>query len=178
MQLLSFPNPVNEKAARTVAFFVMALAATALATSAYWLLAVLAYGFWARTLTGPTLSPLGRIASSLIAPRLGAETPVAGPPKRFAQSIGALLTSAAAVAALGFGADTVADVLLAVLIFAAGLESIFGLCIGCRLFALLMRAGLVPADVCAECVDIRSRSGTQPAHGTATPSRGSDAVAG
>jgi Domain of unknown function (DUF4395) len=162
-KLLTFPNPVNEKAARTVAFVVMALAALALATSSYWLLAVLAYGFWARTLSGPTLSPLGRVASSLIAPRLGAETPVAGPPKRFAQSIGAALSTAAAVAALGFGADALADVLLAVLLLAAGLESIFGLCIGCRLFALLMRVGLVPAEVCAECADIGSRAETSAA---------------
>jgi hypothetical protein len=169
LRLLTFPNPVNEKAARTVAFVVMALAALTLATSSYWLLAVLAYGFWARVLSGPTLSPLGRIASSVIAPRLGAEKPVAGPPKRFAQSIGALLTSAGAIAALGFGADAVADGLLVVLILAAGLESIFGLCIGCRLFALLMRAGLVPAAVCAECADIRGRSRTPAArqHGGA-----------
>jgi hypothetical protein len=161
-KLLTFPNPVNEKAARTVALVVLVLAALTLATSWYWLAAVLAYGFCARTLSGPTLSPLGRVASSLIAPRLGAEKPVAGPPKRFAQSIGAVLTTTAAVAALGFGADALADVLLAGLVIAAGLESIFGLCLGCRLFALLMRVGLVPADVCAECADIYGHAAGQP----------------
>jgi hypothetical protein len=36
--LLSFPNPVNEKAARTVAFVVMLVSAIALASSSYWLL--------------------------------------------------------------------------------------------------------------------------------------------
>ncbi len=152
----SFPNPVNEKAARTVAFVVMLLAILTLATSAYWLLAVLAYGFIARVLTGPTLSPLGRVASAVIAPRLGPEKPVAGPPKRFAQGIGAVISTAAAIAALAFGADTVADVLLVMLILAAGLESLFGFCVGCRIFALLMRAGLIPETVCAECVDIRA----------------------
>ena len=30
-----------------------------LATGWYWLLIPLAYGFWARVLTGPKLSPLG-----------------------------------------------------------------------------------------------------------------------
>lgn len=157
-KLLSFPNPVNEKAARTVAFVVLAVALAALATSSYWLLAVLAYGFWARALTGPTLSPLGRVASSLVAPRLGDSVPVPGPPKRFAQAIGATLTTAGAVAALGFGANGVADASLVLLIVAAGLESIFAFCIGCRLFALLMRAGVVPASVCAECADIWSRT--------------------
>jgi hypothetical protein len=40
---------------------------------------------------------------------------------------------------------------------AAGLESIFAFCVGCQVFALLMRAGLVPEEVCAECSDIRLR---------------------
>ena len=152
--MFSFPNPVNEKAARTVAFVVMLLAAVTLATSFYWLLVVLAYGFIARVLTGPTLSPLGRVASSVIAPHLGAAKPVAGPPKRFAQGMGAVISTAAAIAALAFGSDGVADVLLGMLILAAGLESIFAFCVGCQVFALLMRAGLVPEAVCAECADI------------------------
>lgn len=158
-ELFSFPNPVNEKAARTVAGVVFVLALIALATSWYWLLPVLAYGFVARVLTGPTLSPLGRLASKVIAPRLGPERPVAGPPKRFAQGIGAVLTVAASLAALAFGAGALADALLVMLAVAAGLESIFGYCLGCKIFALLMRAGLVPEDVCAECSDISLRIG-------------------
>ena len=68
--LFSFPNPVNEKAARTVAFVVMVVSAVGLATSTYWLFVPLAYGFVARVLTGPRLSPLGRLASAVVAPRL------------------------------------------------------------------------------------------------------------
>ena len=58
-ELFSFPNPVNEKAARVVAGAVFVTAIVILATGAYWLLIPLAYGFRARVLTGPTLSPLG-----------------------------------------------------------------------------------------------------------------------
>ncbi len=152
--LFSFPHPVNEKAARVVAGVVLGLAILTLATGWYWLLAVLAYGFVARVLTGPTLSPLGRLAQRVIAPRLGPPRYVSGPPKRFAQGIGAVLTTTAAVAALGFGLHTLADVLLAALIVAAGLESIAGYCLGCKLFGLLMLAGVIPAEVCAECADI------------------------
>jgi hypothetical protein len=155
--IFSFPNPVNEKAARVVAGTVMLLSILALATSSYWLLAVLAYGFVARAVSGPTLSPLARLASGLVAPRLGPARPVAGPPKRFAQAIGATLSTAGAVAALAFGAHTLADALLVALIAAAGLESVFALCLGCRLFAVLMRLGVVPVRVCIECADIRSR---------------------
>jgi HAMP domain-containing protein len=156
--LLSFPDPVNEKAARTVAGVVLLLAIVTLATSAYWLLVLLAYGFLARVLTGPTLSPLGRLASAVIAPRMGAERPVPGPPKRFAQGIGATLTTVAAIAALLLGAHDLADALLVILIIAAGLESIFAVCLGCELFGLLMRAGLIPARVCPDCADIRGRT--------------------
>jgi hypothetical protein len=52
------------------------------------------------------------------------------------------------VAALGFGDGSLADVMLGLLILAAGLESLAGVCIGCHLFRLLMRAGLIPEKVC------------------------------
>ena len=61
-RVFGFPSPVNEKAARTVAAVVFVVSLITLATSAYWLLIPLAYGFWARVLTGPKLSPLGRFA--------------------------------------------------------------------------------------------------------------------
>lgn len=155
--LFSFPNPVNEKAARVVAGVVLVLALVTLATGSYWLLVPLAYGFWARVLTGPTLSPVGWTAQNVVAPRLGARKPVPGPPKRFAQGIGAAFSTAALVLGLVLGLHTAADALLVILVIAAGLESIFAFCLGCRAFALLMRAGLVPQAVCEECADIGAR---------------------
>jgi Domain of unknown function (DUF4395) len=154
--VFSFPNPLNEKAARVVAAVVAVTGVAILLSGARWLLIPLAYGFWARVLTGPTLSPLGRLASRVIAPRLGSPRYVAGPPKRFAQGMGAAITTAAAVLALGFGAETVADALTGALVVAATLESAFALCLGCQVFALLMRAGLVPEETCERCADIWS----------------------
>jgi hypothetical protein len=149
-----FPNPVNEKAARVVAGVVAIVGIAILATGARWLLLVLAYGFWARVLTGPTLSPLGRVAMRVVAPRLGPPKYVAGPPKRFAQAMGAALTTAAAILWLALGADTAADVLTAMLVVAATLESVFALCLGCQVFAGLMHHGLVPAETCERCANI------------------------
>jgi len=160
--LPSFPNPVNEKAARVVAGGVFALSIVTLASGAYWLAAVLAYGFVARVLAGPTLSPLGQAATRLVAPRLGAPKPVPGPPKRFAQAIGAAMTIAIALVALVGHDHTVADVGLVGMIAASGLESILGFCVGCRLFALLMRAGLIPESVCLECADVGVRRTAAP----------------
>jgi hypothetical protein len=154
--MFSFPNPVNEKAARVVAGVVAITGVVILLTGAHWLLVPLAYGFWARVLTGPTLSPLGRLSMRVIAPRLGAPKYVPGPPKRFAQGMGAAFTTVAAVLALGFGAGTAADVLTGLLVVAATLESVFALCLGCQAFALLMRLGLIPAETCERCADIWS----------------------
>jgi Domain of unknown function (DUF4395) len=158
--LFSFPNPVNETAARVVAGVVLVTVVVILATTLYWLLIPLAYGFWARVLTGPTLSPLGWMAQRVIAPRLGASKPVPGPPKRFAQAMGAAISSAALVLALVVGNHAAADGVLIAFVGAAGLESIFGYCVGCKLFALLMRAGVIPESVCLECADISRRLGT------------------
>ena len=155
-QLFTFPNPVNEKAARTVASVVLVTVVVILATGSYWLLVPLAYGFWARVLTGPTLSPLGWSAQKVIAPRLGPSKPVPGPPKRFAQAMGAVMSTLALVLAFAVS-HMAADGALAALVLAAGLESIFGYCLGCKAFALLMQAGLIPASVCVECADINGR---------------------
>ena len=157
--MFSFPDPVNEKAARVVAGAVCLLAIATLATGAYWIAAVMAAGFVARTLTGPTLSPLGWTAMHVIAPRLGRRVFVPGPPKRFAQAMGTVMSSLALLFGLILGDHTAADVVLALFIPAAGLESIFGYCLGCKAFALLMRVGLIPEDVCRECADISGRLG-------------------
>ena len=156
-ELFSFPDPVNDKAARTVAAVVLVTVVVILATGADWLLFGLAYGFWARVLTGPTLSPLAWTAMNVVASRLGEPRPVSGPPKRFAQGMGAAMSTAALVLGPVLGRHTAADVVLIGFLPAAGLESIFGYCLGCRAFALLMRVGLVPEAVCAECADIRRR---------------------
>jgi hypothetical protein len=155
--VFSFPNPVNEKAARVVAGVVALTGVVILLTGAQWLLVPLAYGFWARVLTGPTLSPLGRLAMKVVAPRLGPPRYVPGPPKRFAQGIGAGVTTVAAVVGLVAGAHGAAAVLVGVLVVAATLESVFAICIGCWMFGLLMRAGVIPEETCAACADIWSR---------------------
>ena len=155
--LFGFPNPVNDNAARVVAAGVAILALVTLATSWLWLIVLLAAGFAARVLSGPRFSLLGRLATQVIAPRLGPARPVPGPPKRFAQAIGLTLTTVAAIAGLGFGIKGLALGLVTVLLAFATVESVFGFCAGCWLFGLLMKIGLVPADTCEECANIRAR---------------------
>jgi hypothetical protein len=156
--LFSFPNPVNDYAARTVATGVVMLCVAAMAFDQPWLLVPLAFGFWARLATGPSLSPLGQLATRVIAPRLPVEPKlVPGPPKRFAQGIGVVFSSTAVVLWFGFGLSTATWVVVGLLATAAFLEAAFGLCLGCRTFSFLMKVGIIPEHVCEACADISRR---------------------
>lgn len=157
-ELFSFPNPVNEVAALTVAAGVLLLSLLTLATRRPWLLVPLTYGFIARALTGPTLSPLGQLSTRVIAPRLPVQSKmVAGPPKRFAQALGAVISLGATLLALVFRRTAAAYTLVALMVVFATLESALGFCIGCKIFGVLMRLGLVPEEVCADCANIWDR---------------------
>jgi hypothetical protein len=61
------------------------------------------------------------------------------------------------VLAFGFGLTPWAYLLIAALVVFATLESVFGLCVGCKLFALLMRVGVIPESVCEACADLSRR---------------------
>ncbi len=147
----SFPHPVNETATRITATGVVVLSALTLGLQERWLLVPLAYGFVARVLAGPRISPLARAAVA-IGRRRSRYT--AGPPKRFAQACGAAFSCAA----LGFafaGLPTVAWIVVAVLLAFAALEAFLGLCVGCKVFALAMRLKLVPEETCACCANLQ-----------------------
>ena len=158
-RLFRFPNPVNETSARLVAGGVVLMCAAFLLTRSAWVLVPLAYGFVARVLTGPTLSPLGQFVTRVLTPSLHVEHRfVPGPPKRFAQGIGATL-SVGAVIAWVVGLPGLSMLLVAAILVAATLESVVAFCLGCVIFTRLMRWGVIPESVCAECNDLSSRLG-------------------
>jgi hypothetical protein len=153
--IIGFPDPVDEVSARLVAAGVVLLSVATVVLDQPWLTLVIAYGFLARVLTGPRLSPLGLLVTRVIRPRLPvAPHPVPGPPKRFAQGVGAAFSVTAAVLAVGFGNPGAAYAVLGLLTAAATLEAVFALCLGCKVFALLMRAGIIPESVCLRCRDL------------------------
>ncbi|MCC6382535.1 MAG: DUF4395 domain-containing protein [Dehalococcoidia bacterium] len=157
-EFLRFPDPVNEVAARLVASGVVLMTAAILAFQAIWLVPVLCFGFVARVFCGPRVSPLALLVTRVVVPALPlAERPTPGPPKRFAQGIGATLSLAATLLAFAFGLNALAYALVAAIMVAASLEAFLGFCLGCRLFALLMAAGLIPPSLCEACADITKR---------------------
>ncbi len=152
--LFSFPHPVDEVSARLVATGVVLQCVAILVAGWTVLLVFLAWGFVARVATGPTLSPLGTLVTRVVRPRLAwATRDTPGPPKRFAQGIGATLSVGALVAVV-FGAGAVATALVGAILVAASLEAFVGFCLGCWMFRLLMRIGLVPEETCEACRNI------------------------
>jgi hypothetical protein len=123
-----------------------------------WLTLLLAYGFVARVLAGPRFSPLGLLVTRVVTPALPIDGRlVPGPPKRFAQLLGAIFTVSAALLTLA-GRFDLAQWVLGALLVPASLEAFAGFCVGCWAFNQLMRLGVIPAAVCIECADISRRA--------------------
>lgn len=159
--VFTFPNPVNEVAARTVAAGVVVMALATIFTGEHFFVLFLLYGFMARTASGPRFSPLGQLATKFIVPKLNIEPKmVAGPPKRFAQSIGFIFSVAATTAFFVAGSPLIGNTILAILALFALLESALAFCAGCKIFSILIKLGIVPEAVCLECSDIWSREKT------------------
>lgn len=150
--VFTFPDPVNESSARIVAAGVVVQAVAFLIFGQGWLLAPLVYGFLARVLTGPTLSPLGQVSTRVLTPlverRFGPGRTVPGPPKRFAQGVGLGFSGLAAIAWMA-GLPAVSVALLSLLVVAATLESVFAVCLGCIAYSALRG--------CDDCDDISDR---------------------
>ena len=155
-----FPHPVNETSARLVAAGVVVMGTAYAVTGAAWLLVPLVYGFLARVSTGPAFSPLALLATKVLTPRIKTDhRMVAGPPKRFAQFVGLVFTSTAAVLWL-FDFGVASRIVAAALVAAALLESVFAICLGCIMFSWMMRLGVIPQRVCEECNNLQLRAST------------------
>jgi hypothetical protein len=163
-RLFSFPDPVNETSARVVATGVLLEAALFFVVRDGWALVPLVYGFAARVLTGPTLSPLGQLATRVITPRLHVtDRYVPGPPKRFAQGMGLTFTSGAALA-WWFGVPALSYVLIGLLTVAAFLEAALAVCLGCITYRFVWE--------CEDCNDISERLRVALANRTVVPPGG------
>jgi hypothetical protein len=156
----TFPDPVNEVAVRLTAAGVALLALLAVTTQRPELLVVIAYGFCARVLAGPRLSPLAWLSAYVLAPRLSDRPrPVPGPPKRFAQGLGAVASVAAVVLYYVLGWHVAAFAVAGLMVVLATLESALRICVGCLIHTRLVRSGLLRAEECAECADVSLRIG-------------------
>ena len=152
--IFSFPDTINEYAARMVAGFILIMSLSYLYSHNIYLLVFMVYGFLARVVTGPTLSPIALLVTKIIIPQMGnpyLECP--GPPKQFAQFIGFIFTSSALYFIIS-DESTTSYLLIGVLTIFAFMESIMGFCAGCWFFKKMMKWGWIPQRVCEKCNDI------------------------
>jgi hypothetical protein len=141
---------------RATAFFVFITSVMAVLSGLKILIAVLVYDFMVRALGRSRLSLFAYMARKILVPYL---TFITGynsqSSKRFAAAIGFILSFAAMI--FNFtGLNTTAIGLLTVLSFFSFLESVFGFCVGCQVYILLVKYHLIQDDTCEECeVDFR-----------------------
>ena len=158
-----FPRVVDDVTVRLIAAVVLILAIAALALQQWWIYAVLAIDFILRTAFGPKASPVAQGVQRFVRPRVDVPKRLSpGPPKRFAAAVGAALTTVAAVLwVLGVASPVVVVIGVVMIVFPA-LESILGFCVGCKVFGVGMKLGIVPEEICLDCADISQRPGKTP----------------
>jgi len=156
----TFPETINEVAARLVATGVILLSLITL----YFLsqnnnfvlipFAFLVYGFFARVTSGPKISPLALFVTKVLVPKLNfREKLVPGPPKRFAQAVGLIFSLGATITFI-LGFINFSIILISILLLFASLEAVIGFCAGCKAFKFLMYMKIIPEDVCEKCSNL------------------------
>lgn len=156
-EFFSFPELINEPAARLVASGVLLMSLLSIclisleANFAWIVLLIMTYGFLARVSSGPKISPLALLVTKVLVPKFNMdEKLVPGPPKRFAQSIGLIFSTSTFILWL-INFNSVCIFLLSILSIFAFLESVLGYCFACKVFKILISVGLIPEEVCERC---------------------------
>ncbi|MGP3535224.1 DUF4395 domain-containing protein [Microbacterium sp. RD1] len=109
---------------------------------AFLLLLVIALLFlWG--VVSPRTAPWGALYRRLVQPRLKPPAELEDPrPPRFAQGVGLFVTTVGLLLHL-IGVPWALPIAAAMAFVAAFLNSVFGLCLGCQLYLLLQRAGIL-----------------------------------
>lgn len=105
------------------------------------LLVIAALFVWG--VASPRTAPWGVLYRRVVQPRLAPATEFEDPrPPRFAQGVGLFVTGVGLLLHLA-GVPWALPIAAAMAFVAAFLNAVFGLCLGCQLYLLLQRAGLV-----------------------------------
>ncbi|HEY3686410.1 MAG TPA: DUF4395 domain-containing protein [Streptosporangiaceae bacterium] len=129
-------DPRGQRMAAAVTTIVLAIV---LITGSAWLLAAQTVIFAVGAVFGLTYAPYGVLYARLVRPRLGppAELEDAAPP-RFAQGVG-LVFALVGLAGYATGTTWLGMAATALALVAAFLNAVFGLCLGCEMYPLIVR---------------------------------------
>jgi len=120
-----------------------ATAAERAASPAFILLGIAWLGFALGTIFGNGASPWSLIYRTLVQPRLSTPAPKEDPrPPRFALGVGLVLSTAGLVLDL-VGAPWALEVASAFIVIASFLNAFVGFCLGCQVYLLLIRGGII-----------------------------------
>jgi len=130
------PKTADEQIVRLTALLIVLLTLAGLFSKLQWIALLLCFDFFIRGFTDRPWSPMRRAAKALARLlRLKPEMINAGP-KIFAAKIGCVVT--AMIILLAFTElQTAARILAGILIFMAGLEAFFKICVGCHIYSLM-----------------------------------------
>jgi hypothetical protein len=110
--------------------------------AAWILLVVIALLFLWGAATGVQRHPYGALFRSLVRPRLAPPTELEDPaPPTFAQLVGLIITGLGVI--IGIWVPVVVVIAAALAFVASFLNAVFGYCLGCQIYLLLVRAGLI-----------------------------------
>ncbi|MDC7233075.1 MAG: DUF4395 domain-containing protein [Spirochaetales bacterium] len=150
MKVVSIPKKVNASVVRLVGGQVFLLSLLYIVTAHPLIPVFLIADFAVRALGYPRFSLLARTGVILSQVLKLKYRPIFFTPKRFAALIGLFLSSGALVLALS-GLNLTAVLVISVLGLFSFLESGFGFCAGCKIFAFLMHRGWIPSKFCEDC---------------------------
>ncbi|MEQ1737199.1 MAG: DUF4395 domain-containing protein [Rhodoglobus sp.] len=126
-----------------VVLFVVALGLVGLTTAATVLLAAQAVVFLVAAIVGAARHPYVFVFKRLIRPRLAAPTELEDPaPPTFSQGVGFVVVALGIVLQL-IGVPYAVVVAAGAAFIVAVLNSVFGYCVGCQIYLLLARLGVI-----------------------------------
>lgn len=132
---------IDPRGPRFAATLTTVVLAAAVVTGNVWVLLFQTVLFGVGAFAGVQNTPYSWLYRKLVRPRLGPPAELEDPkPPQFAQGVGLVVAALGVIVALAGGGGTAVVVFGALALVAAFLNAAFGLCLGCHLYLLLVRA--------------------------------------
>ncbi|MDA3939208.1 MAG: DUF4395 domain-containing protein [Spirochaetia bacterium] len=145
------PERVKEQNVRTIALQVVLISTFAILFKQPILMLLLSADFILRALINSKYSPLAIISRKFLADILPFRNKIILlRPKKFAASIGVILSLAAGIFGL-IGQTAIMIYITGILLTFSVLETFFKFCAGCRIFSILIRLNIISEDKCIDC---------------------------